>query len=178
MEPFQPLLLSWRGRGELPTLTACEPDGPPTTLTGNRLVSGLYLNELIVRLLQRGDPHSQLWTTYARTLAGLGKCEDPEVLLRSFELRLMEAVGYALELHQEVGTGQPVRPDQRYRYDPEAGPRPADGHGTVSGATLLALGANADMTSEQRTEAKRLMRGLLNALLEGRPLVSRQLWRR
>lgn len=178
MEPFQVLLLSWRGRGELPTLGGCEPNGPPIRLTGNQLVSGLYLNELIVRLLQRGDAHPELFDNYAHTLARLAGPADTESLLRSFEVRLMEAVGYALELQEEVGTGQPVSAQRRYRYDPEAGPRPADGSDTIGGDTLIALARDEGLSQEQRREAKRLMRGLLNGLLDGRPLNSRKLWRR
>jgi DNA repair protein RecO (recombination protein O) len=63
--------LSFSGRGELKTLTAREAAGTAVSLRGDRLYSGLYVNELLVRLLHRYDPHPQLFVAYGDTLQSL-----------------------------------------------------------------------------------------------------------
>jgi DNA repair protein RecO (recombination protein O) len=67
LQLFTPLLLSFSGRGELKTLTAREAAGTAVSLRGDRLYSGLYVNELLVRLLHRYDPHPQLFVAYGGT---------------------------------------------------------------------------------------------------------------
>ena len=174
---FQPLRLSWRGRGELPTMSACEPAGAAFTLHGKQLISGLYVNELLVRLLQRGDPHVELWPIYLVTLQRLEQADNCEAALRVFEKRLLAAIGYGLELRLEAYSERPVNNDITYRYNPEAGPVAALGRGTVHGDTLAALDAEELTDVRQLREAKLLMRELLNTRLDGRPLNSRRLIR-
>ena len=183
--PFHPLLLSWSGRGELPTLTGADTgSGPVRTLRGRALFSGFYLNELLLKLLPRNDPHPDLFDDYRRALAALG--EEGRALdgvLRTFEKRLLDALGYGPTLDRAADTGAPVSPDRRYRYVPERGPVEAacaeDGP-VVSGRTLLALaggrlGGGGDL---ERAEARRLMRAVLAPHLGPRPLGSRALFRR
>ena len=183
--PFHLLLLSWSGRGELPTLTGADTEGGPVrTLRGRALFSGFYLNELLLKLLPRNDPHPGLFDDYRRALAALG--EEGRALdgvLRTFEKRLLDALGYGPTLDRAVDTGAPVSPDRRYRYVPERGPVEAAGAEdgpVVSGRTLLALaggrlGGGGDL---ERAEARRLMRAVLAPHLGPRPLGSRALFRR
>src|SRR5688572_10919841 len=69
--PFQPLLLSWTGRKDLRTLTRAEWRGGYAPLRGQPLICGFYLNELLLKLLQRDDPHEELFAVYEGTLEGL-----------------------------------------------------------------------------------------------------------
>ncbi len=182
LQPFAPLLLSWRGQGELATLTGAEPAGPALLPATGGLFSGFYLNEMLIRLLHRGDPHPRLFDVYRQTLALLGQGTDEEAVLRRFERLLLQEIGYGLQLEREAGSGAPVAPGRLYDYLPEQGPVPA-GEGAsrgvrVHGRTLLALARDGELDAEGRREAKRLMRAALAVHLGDRPLQSRELYRR
>lgn len=181
LQPFVPLLVSWLDRGELGTLRAAEPDGSVLPLTGKALAGGLYLNELLMRLTHRHDPHPELLEDYRQALLGLHGREDMEPVLRVFEKRLLSAIGYGLLLDREGGSDRPVHVHRSYRYLPEFGPvegRDIEAPGVdVSGATLLALAEERLESPEEFSEAKRLMRYLLEGLLGPRPLGTRMLFR-
>src|SRR5262245_23753966 len=85
LQPFQRLLVSWTGRGEAGTFTGAEIDGDLTPLPAARLMSGFYLNELLLKLLARHDSHAALFDDYATTLAGLCTQADEGCVLRIFE---------------------------------------------------------------------------------------------
>lgn len=184
--PFQPLLLSWAGRGELPTLTGADDEGPIPALRGRALFSGFYLNELLLKLLPRNDAHGALFGHYRDALAGLGAGGAAEPVLRIFEKRLLDALGYGLTLDREADTGAPVSPNRRYRYLPQHGPVGESGAAAgekgvaVSGRTLLALARgrfeDGDGEARARQEARSLMRAILAPHLGPRPLGSRQLF--
>jgi DNA repair protein RecO (recombination protein O) len=99
LQPFAPVLVSWAGRGESPRLTGAEPDlqqSLPTSLPPARLMSAYYLSELILALTLRHDPQPQLFDHYAAALAGLRHAESPQGVLRMFEKRLLDVLGYGL----------------------------------------------------------------------------------
>ena len=181
LQQFRQLLLSWSGRGELMTLAGAELAEPGPSLTGRGLLSGFYMNELLMRLVHRYDPHPTLFEAYESGLCGLAAADQEEVVLRVFEKRLLEAIGYALVLEEEPATGQAVVPGESYRYRLEHGPIPqSDGRGSgvdVNGATLLGLAREDLTTPEALREAKQLMRYVLQAYLGERPLRSRALFR-
>lgn len=177
LQPLQPLLLSWSGRGELRTLNTVEPDGRAPALTGASLYSVFYMNELVLRLTARDDPHPRLFEAYRVILAGLGGAGDAR-LLRLFEKTLLEALGYGLNLVAEADTGAAVDPVARYRMDPEAGPRPAaDTDTAVSGDSLLALAEGILDTPERLRDARHILRDALERHLGGRPLQTPRLMR-
>ncbi len=179
LEPFAPLLLSWTARGELATLTHVEHAGAAPAIAAERSLVGLYLNELVLRLLERHDPHPALFRDYAETLAGLAAEGAVEPVLRVFEKRLLAEIGYALLLDQEAETGEPIRADALYRYEPERGPidlRGAPAHGiVVHGETLIELAAESLTARRSLAESKRLMRAALALHLGAAPLRSRSL---
>jgi DNA repair protein RecO (recombination protein O) len=191
LQPFQPLWLGLAGRGEVRTLTRVEAAGRPFDLVGLALPCGFYLNELLVRLLGRGDPHDPLFGLYHAALADLHRGDRLHDALRGFELRLLQELGYgpALDLTDE---GSPVRADLRYRVDPGQAPVPVDGAPageipgdtrgetpcqTLGGATLLALCAGTPLEGEQQREARSLLRALLAPHLGSKALQSRELMR-
>lgn len=178
LQPFQPLLLSWSGKGELHSLTGAEQGGPPTLFQGRTVISGFYLNELLLRLLQRADPHPQLFADYATAIQALGTREDPT--LRAFEIALLDALGYGLSLEFDIH-GQPIEADSLYHYRLEEGPvrcasAPA-GALLMHGRTLIGLNQQSLETPEVLSEAKRLLRTALAIYLGNRPLASRALYR-
>lgn len=181
LQPFQPLLLAWRSRGELGTLATVEAAGAPLPLRGHGLYSGFYLNELLVRLLHRHDPHPELYPLYADTLAVLARTPEPEPVLRLFELRLLEALGYGLQLREDR-TGADLDPETLYDYRPDEGAVPL-GHAieprgvAVSGRSLLALRGERLEDPQVCRDARRLTRAALAPHLGPAPLKTREVLR-
>ncbi len=182
LQAFQPLLFSWRGRGELKTLGTVESAGPANFREGDALFGGFYLNELLLRLLLRDDPHPELYSAYSEALQGLAEAGTIEVTLRIFEKRLLWAIGYALVLDRDVDTNNDIIPTEAYHFHPQQGPSLATrlvGAGmTVSGATLLALAREHFDQNKELQEAKQLMRGVLQFHLGDKPLASRKAYLR
>ncbi|NOY63378.1 MAG: DNA repair protein RecO [Gammaproteobacteria bacterium] len=193
LQPFNPLLLSWTGAGDLVSLRCAESAGQVVGLSGFALISGLYLNELSTRLLQRFDPHPELFAHYAEALDNLRQCGGDksaalERVLRLFEKHLLDALGYGLTLDCEAETARPVEADGMYDYHLEHGPVPAvhDERNNqypsrrivagLSGQTLLSLGAGELTEARSLRESKRLMRATLGLYLGDKPLYSRKLF--
>ena len=180
--PFRALLLSWRGRGELGVVVGVEPGGAALVMPPACLVSGLYANELLVRLLHRHDPHPELFLQYGLTVHALADANcSVEQILRVFEKRLLEAIGYGLTLDRVADSGSPIDPNQTYGYIPDYGPVESDSRSDgipVQGSTLLALASEQLGTSQALREAKLLMRSVINVHLEGRAVVSREMFPR
>lgn len=181
LEPFQPLLLSFSGRTDLKTLTASEHAGESFALRSDRLYSGLYLNELLVRLLHRHDPHPHLFAAYGDTLRALAGDAALDGLLRRFELKLLEELGYRLRFDSLGVTESAVEESACYRFDPGSGllfceQGPGNAAGTYRGSELQAMAAG-DFDGTARSAAKRLLREALAVHLGDRPLNSRTLFR-
>jgi DNA repair protein RecO (recombination protein O) len=180
---FQPLLLSWSGKAELRTLTRAEWQGGQPVLSGLALICGFYLNELLMRLLARDDPHERLFDYYRGTLLGLGEETDLAAVLRRFELRLLQELGYALPLEREAESGRPLEAGRWYAYVPERGPLPVGAPGTpkttveLRGKTLLDMARDDYSDPATQAESKALMRVVINHHLGGQPLHTRQLLR-
>lgn len=180
VQPFRPLLVSWSGRGELATLTGCEANGALTGLDGARVLSGFYLNELLLRLLHRHDPHPALFACYAETLHLLQQSDMEQRALRIFEKHLLREIGYALMLDHEAESGAPIEPAEAYNYHLERGPFKC-GAGTsagipIQGSSLLALLHETLHDAPSLREAKLLMRAALGLYLGNKPLQSRELY--
>ncbi|MGH8397571.1 MAG: DNA repair protein RecO [Gammaproteobacteria bacterium] len=176
LRPFQPLLLSWMGGGELMTLIGAEPSAASHLLYGRSLLSGFYMNELLLRLLPRQDPHPVLFDQYADVLGRLMQDINPS--LRLFEKHLLTALGYGLNLDRDAISGELVQADAVYRYEFELGlVRVMNNAGPgihVSGRTLLALARERLEQAEALRESRRLLRAVLDQLLGERPLKTRK----
>jgi DNA repair protein RecO (recombination protein O) len=175
---FQPLRLGWSGSAELATLVSAEWGGglPPAfrPLAGRALMCGFYLNELILRLLPREDPHEALFDAYGDALARLSAGDAFPAVLRSFEKRLLAELGYAPLFDRDAMTGAPIEPAGSYVYEPDRGPvRASHGDLLISGRTLLDLAADDYTRSETRDEARHLMRALIGQRLHGQVLHTR-----
>ena len=196
VQPLNPILASWSGRGELPSLTGAESQGRAMLLKADALACGLYMNELIMRLTHRAEPQIELFSLYDVSLRRL--CAPPALgglylqqVLRNFEIKLLQCLGYGLVLDQEAGGGGQagkIRSEASYDFQLETGPvvyvsEQQEIFGIkVSGKTLLALANNrleecADDV-EIYKEAKQLLRFVLDRYLGNKPLLSRQLLRR
>lgn len=181
MIPFSLLSLGWSGKGELPVLTQAEHDGPVRLLRGRHRLCGFYANELLSKLLHRHDPHAGLFDAYDRLTEVLDCGQDIEANLRLFEKKLVQELGYALELEHEADGKTRVDPVARYQYVPMYGAvrveERAGDYSTVCGATLLAF-ASEKLTDEWcLEECKMLMRGVISHHLGQRKLQVRSLFK-
>jgi len=169
--PFRPLFLSWTGRGDAAQLAGAEPDGEALPLAQKHLMSAFYLNELIISLTTRHDPQTQLFDDYARALRRLSTDAQPEPALRVFEKRLLESIGYGLELD--------VAADCHYQFAPSQGLYEVreDAAGAYSGRTLLALREESLDDAQTLDVARRVLRQALDHCLEGRELRTRNVAR-
>lgn len=184
LQPFTPLQCCWSGRSQLRTLTACEALGPALSLRGRRVYSGLYMNELLVRLLHHEDPHRKLFDYYAAALELIAAAEDDgeEVPLRRFELVLLEELGYGFDLSCDGLSGAALAEESWYHFNEdhglvEAGQQAGDRLPRYSGADLASI-SRGDFSGSARLCAKRLLRQALAAHLGDKPLNSRDLFRR
>ena len=180
--PFQSLIVAWSGRGDVKTLTNAESLTLRRQIEGERLFCGYYVNELILRMLHRNDPHEVLFDAYELALEGLIRETDLERTLRIFEKRLLQELGYGLHLSNDALTGAAIESSARYRYVAELGPvidNGEEGAGVMlHGESLQALRDEEQFSDLHRRELKRLTRVTLDRHLEGRPLHSRELFSR
>jgi DNA repair protein RecO (recombination protein O) len=177
--PFVPLTVEFRGKSELRSVGRVESAGNSPWLVGEALFSGLYLNELLVRLLPFETANPHLYEHYALTLEALAQARPLEPLLRAFEWRLLVELGYAFALDQDSG-GNAIEGDGLYRLSTDDGLERVFSFapGLFRGADLLAM-AEADWAVEGALlAAKRLMRQALAVHLGGKPLMSRELFRK
>ncbi|EFK95926.1 DNA repair protein recO [sediment metagenome] len=201
--PFQPLALAWFGRGEVKTLKNAEPAGPALPLAGASLLSAFYLNELLLKLIHRDDPHERLWVAYDEAIGqlrersrrasgvpgllaaepGVGESRAIEPVLRRFELAMLRELGFAAELGRDAETGAAIDAEQDYWYVVERGPIPATGGSEradavkLSGLTLVHLERGRFDDARTAGEAKNLMRMLIHHCLAGQELSTRAIVR-
>ncbi len=181
LQPFVPLLVSWQGQSELMLLNSVESNGIPCQLRGDRLFSGFYLNELLVRALQKNDPHPQLYTIYHHTLLELQGVKLEQQTLRLFEKKLLEELGYGLQLERDFFTNDPIVAEQFYQFYPEQGfkqsKQTAGDKMQFKGHSLLAFAKEQLNDEDSLRDAKRLMRIALTSLLGFQCLQSRKLFK-
>lgn len=187
LQPFVPILVSCAGRGELLALKESESTAPPHFLQGQALISGFYLNELLMRLMSRFDPHPEFFQIYHETLSLLEKhvthlTSNLQKILRLFEKSLLKAIGYELQLTREVESGHPLDPNLEYFFHPERGPTRVRQSASsqlkenvFSGTSLLAIAEENLEDHQILQDAKRLMRNALKLHLGDRRIESRRL---
>lgn len=182
--PFQPLLASWSARGEMGTLGALESGGAAFELAGESLYCGFYINELMVRLLHRHDAHPSLYDHYQEALDGLCSTQHDQraAVLRLFEARLLQHLGFGLVLDVDVQSGEALEPEVDYDYVPDEGPRRLQSGATprgirLRGHSLLALAHGTLGEAAVLQDLKRLLRSVIALHTGNAPLHSRKLFR-
>jgi len=185
--PLQPLLISWTGKGEVPTLTSAEVDIndykiDDQELVGDSLVCGFYCNELVNNLLHRYDPHPALFDRYHETVIKLASSKGAALAatLREFERVVMKEIGYEVDFELEA--------DGKTRIDEHAHYRYVAGEGfirlltvqakSVSGRVIksLALNDHGEPSTEEVAQGKQLMRDILGLTMGRKKIVSRELF--
>jgi len=176
---FQPLELSWAGKGEVLTLMKAEWQGGQALLHGKALFCGYYLNELLMTLLPREDAHKDLFDVYAKTLQYFAH-ELKEADLRCFERAFLQELGYGLLLERDC-LGKKIDHQAFYVYEIERGPvrqrHNADSSVfSVRGKTLLDLSRGDFSDQRSLAEAKHLMRILIAHYTGDRELETRKIF--
>lgn len=177
---FTPLLVSWSGRGDLFTLTHIEATKAKEVSIPEIYIIGMYLNELILKLVPKSSPSKEVFELYQNVMQLLEKGESKEKVLRLFEIQLLDLVGYGMSLDKEIDHETSISEAAIYRYDVGIGPvriqHDNSAWNVVKGETLLALQSPLSMDPKYLSEAKRLMRGVINWHLDSRPLHSREIF--
>lgn len=177
LRPFMPLDMSWVIHADLGTLTGAEMHGAPVSLTGDALLSGYYLNELVLKLLHRHDPQPDIFEAYSRAVSKLAGCDNVAPVLRAFEIDLLSLLGYALVLDHDTAGNRALEPGSTYEYRPEQGPTPVsgrDGPTIFSGVELIAIARREFDDPDVLRCAGRLLRHVIAYHLDGKELKSRK----
>lgn len=175
LQPFTPLFISWQGKSELKGLTEAEGQGLAFPLKGRALLSGFYLNELVIRLLPKHDPHPELYTIYQHTLLELANLALLPKTLRLFEKKMLDILGYG-------AFNCVFKEDKFYHFDPELGFKECSIEGTensisiFNGKSLKSIAEEKLEGSDILRDAKRLMRIAIMSLLGSQSLHSRKLF--
>ena len=169
LQPLQPLLLGWSARGELGTLTGAEQTGTRWILSGDALLAGIYVNELVLRLTSRNDAHGAAFAAYTECLGRLAEQPDIAWTLRRFERDFLADLGYALMLTR-TAEGAPIDAAAVYAYVADTGPvawREGSGLPRISGSALTMLDRDETPTASELAELRRLMRAVIRDLVGG-----------
>ena len=180
--PYTEHQFQWQGGGELKTLIRGEAVEAPVFLQAESLFIGLYINEVLYRLLHQYDPHKSLYEFYCQLMIQLSVQGLDQAVLRRFEILLLEELGYGLVLDSEAESGKPIVPQCFYHYIPEYGLRESRGQSNngsqlLSGADIMAIARGDFAQPSVMKTAKRLTRQVIDFYLQGRPLNSRELYR-
>jgi len=198
LQVFQPLVLSWSGRSELKTLINVDVPSAAFALKGKFLYCAYYLNELLLNLSAESEANPILFSAYSEALQSLSDKLDVEPNLRRFESRLLVQLGLSPDYGSD-SLSHEILDDRRY-YLSQGGAfvqdlsfdqdrsfsRSAVEAGFIGGDTIkllvsdwLNFGAIQDEGQKRRIllEAKYLMRGLIDQALQGKPLLSRDLFK-
>jgi DNA repair protein RecO (recombination protein O) len=172
LQPFIPLTISYFGKTDLKTLTSVEIRKPFKPLQGLALYCGFYINELVECFLHRYDPHPNVFVCYENCLSSLADGSKIEAPLRIFELDLIDAVGYGLQLEWDSHNNKPIDSKTKYHFDREQGPIEAL-DGLFWGKTFQAMKSRDINEPQMLAEAKILMRTVIDGYLQGKQLKSR-----
>jgi len=179
LQPFGELLLSFQLGREAGQLTGAESAESSSGLPAGSLMAGFYLNELLLKLTTRHDPVPEVFRLYRSALAGLRSGGSVEAVLRLFEKRLLEAVGYGLDLTSEARTGRAVEAGRFYRFRATEGLFPAAGNeaDAVAGSSLIELAREELAAARALEDARRVLKAALAERLEGKELTTRRVAR-
>jgi DNA repair protein RecO (recombination protein O) len=177
LRPFLPLSMSWVIRTDLGTLTGAEMSATPLSLAGDALLSGYYLNELLLNLLHKHDPQPGIFDIYGQAIERLAVGCEVSAALRHFEMELLRMLGYALNLDHDTKSHGQLVADSLYEYQPELGPVPISpraGSMVFTGKQLIAIHERQFDRPEVLRDASRLLREVIAFHLDGKELKSRK----
>nr|WP_086940342.1 DNA repair protein RecO [Thaumasiovibrio occultus] len=178
LQPFTPLLAKWSGKGGMRTLRHAESITLGIPLQGVMLYSALYLNEIVVRVLEENTPYPHVFMDYLNALRELAQSNNPEPALRRFELALLVELGYGVDFLHCAGSGEEVSDTMTYRFREQQGFTASlvKGPLTFTGRQLKAMADRRFESADQLQAAKQFTRMALKPYLGPKPLKSRELF--
>ena len=178
LQMFQCLSISFKGKGDLKSLSQWEISDEPRRLMGNDLVMAIYVNELIQRLLPEGEEHSEIFKSYWSYIKNINTLDSvaKEYSLRVFENQLLQDLGYGLDFDDDIN-GNIINNNLQYDYIEDQGFTVND-EGVISGSMLLHLSkSNESITNPNELSIlKKMNRKRLKSLLGDKPLKSKELF--
>lgn len=177
LRPFMPLSVSWLMRSDLGTLTGAELEERPLSLAGDSLLSGYYLNELLIHFLHRHDPQPEVYTAYSDAIFSLSGTRDPAPVLRAFEMELLRLLGYGVHFEAGLAGDEELLAGASYEYRVDQGAvrvQRSAGRMIFSGAELEGIREQRFDDPDTLRAAGRLLRSVISFHLGGRELKSRK----
>lgn len=179
LQPFTPLLLRWTGKGDLKTLTKAEPASLALPMNTLALYSGFYVNEILARVLENQTAYPELFQHYLHCITCLAsQPEQLEPTLRTFEFRLLNAMGYGIDFGHCAATGLPIDATMLYQFYENQGfiASLLQNNNSFLGKDLLAFERLDFAEKSTQQAAKRFTRIALKPYLGSTPLKSRELF--
>ena len=178
LQSFQSLQATWSGQGEMKTLHSIDWCDALLQIEGDALICGFYINELLMRLLPKEDPHEKLFDFYHQTMELLSMKNHLSVTLRRFELKLLQELGYELPLLNDEN-GEPIKPNKIYNYEVAYGPSETKNSSegvSLIGKTLIDMAGDDYKDPTTEMQSKQLMRYLISHYIGEKPLNSKKLF--
>ena len=181
MQPFMPLNASWSGRSQLKTLRNIEAfQQHQSLIEADHFLSALYMNELILNFLSNADPYPNLFDIYHEALKQFNFSDEHEPLLRIFEIRLLEEIGYAINFQTEALNPKEIESHQYYRYEPEQGFHLLSKDSQIkkySGKQIKSIEKMDFSERDTLLTAKKLTRETIQFHLDGKELMTKKMYR-
>lgn len=181
LQAFQPLFISWSRKSEMGTLTNAESRLPPFGLQNEALYSALYVNEIMLKLITRDDPHAEIFAQYEKVLERLSHGENIEVTLRLFENEFLQSLGYHIDYFYDAESQQDIDEEKFYEFIPDLGFKLASENtqknNQVSGADILAIAHSNYSNPSTLITARKISQLRLHNLLGDSEIKSRDLYK-
>jgi DNA repair protein RecO (recombination protein O) len=178
LQMFQCLSISFKGKGELKSLSQWEIADKPRRILGDDLILAMYANELILRLLPENDEYSEIFHAYWNFLSSLNSLNsnEKEYALRGFENQMLEDLGYGIDFSSDMN-GEPINKDLKYEFIEHQGFSRSD-NGIIPGKILVNLLKREKIVTDtnELSILKKMNRKRLKSLLGDKPLKSKELF--
>ena len=177
VQPFVPISLSLLGKSDLKTAVNFEFPSKPFSISGKNIILGMYVNELLYRLLEKYDPLESVFDSYEFLLKKLENSSNPIHSLRAFELNLLKELGYGINFHTDSISGDVFFPDDHYNFFVNEGFRKTFEPDEMSfwGYEIQAM-ASGNLDEVRPKKVLSLTRQSLASLLDNKPLISRTIF--
>jgi DNA repair protein RecO (recombination protein O) len=177
LTPFTKLKITYTGRSELKTLTNIDRDfSESTNSLSKKSYSLLYINELLIRLLPKDAVHEDLFLLYESFLLKIHSGENIELTLRSFELDMLEMLGYGLDFENEIDKNQSIDVNKNYSFIPERGFRESK-NSNFSGRDIINIRMR-NLAEVSKKHLKHITQESIHFCLDGKNLSSREIFKR
>ena len=175
LSPFSKLRITYRGKSELKTLTNVDKEDIFSDSFSKLSYTLLYINELLIKILPQGAPQKELFNLYDKFLLEIKTSNEIDIILRRFEIDLLEMLGYGINFIHEVDSGQSIDADKLYDFVPELGFKESP-NGIFNGKEIISI-SKLDFENINKKKFKSLTTMAIGYSLDGGDLKSRQIFK-